>query len=88
MPMAFATGAGEATNRATLNNQQALLQFTLNDLAEKTAANITKYIFKPVAESMGLKSYPIFLTNKISTDEIEDKAERFVKYVSVGILSP
>ena len=88
MPMAFATGAGEATNRATLNNQQSLLQFTLNDLAEKTGASITKYIFKPVAKSMGLNSYPIFITNKISTDEIEDKAERFVKYVQAGILDP
>ena len=88
MPMPFATGAGEATNRATLNNQQSLLQFTLNDLAGKTASSITKYIFKPVSESMGLKSFPVFLTNKISTDEIEDKAERFVKYVQAGILDP
>ena len=37
---------------------------------------------------MGLKSFPVFLTNKISTDEIEDKAERFVKYVQSGILTP
>ena len=87
MPMAFATGAGEATNRATLNNQQSLLQFTLNDLAEKTSSSITKYIFKPIAASMGLDSFPVFLTNKISTDEIEDKSERFVNYVNSGILT-
>ncbi|KKM27542.1 hypothetical protein LCGC14_1573690 [marine sediment metagenome] len=88
MPMPFATGAGEATNRATLNNQQSLLQFTLNDMAKKTAISITRNIFKPIAESMGLKTYPVLLPNKISVDEIEDKAERFVKYVQSGILSP
>lgn len=88
MPMPFATGAGEATNRATLNNQQALLEFTLNDLAKRTASSITKYILKPIAESKKLKTYPEFIPNKVSTDEVEDKAERFVKYVSVGILSP
>jgi hypothetical protein len=88
MPMPFATGAGEATNRATLNNQQALLEFTLNDLAKRTASSITKYILKPIAESRKLKTFPVFIPNKISTDEVEDKAERFVKYVSVGIISP
>ena len=88
MPMPFAMSSGEATNRATLNNQQSMLEFSLNALAKLNAKEITKRIFKPIAESMGLKSWPRLISNRISVDEIEDKGKRFSSYVKHGLFSP
>jgi outer membrane translocation and assembly module TamA len=88
MPMPLATGAGEATNRSTLNNMQNLMEFTLNDIAKRTAASITKYILKPVAGSKGLKTYPKMIPNKVNIDEIDDFAIRMNNYVKNGNLLP
>lgn len=88
MPMPFATGSGETTNRATLNNQQALLEFSLNDIAKKTALSITKRILRPVAESKGLSTWPKLVPNRVKVDELDDRAIRFSMYVREGIFSP
>lgn len=85
MPMPFAMSSGEATNRATLNNQQGLLEFGLNELAKTNATLITKRIFRPIAESMGLTTWPKLIANRVSVDEIEDRATRFKQYVDSGI---
>lgn len=88
MPMPFVTGSGEATNRSTLNNQQALLEFTLNDVAKKTALKITRNILKPVALSKGLTTWPKLISNRVKVDELDDRSKRFVDYVGAGILTP
>lgn len=87
MPLALASGTGEATNRATLNNLQNVMEFTLNDIAKRTTASIMKYIFKPIAESKGLKTYPKMIPNRISIDEIDDFAKRMNNYVKNGNLN-
>lgn len=88
MPMPFAMSSGEATNRATLNNQQAMLEFGLNELVKLNAKLITKRIFKPIAESKGLKTWPTLVPNRVSVDEIDDRAVRFSMYVEKGLFTP
>lgn len=88
MPTSFATGAGEATNRATLTNQQAVLEFTLNDIVNRTVATIKKYIFKRIAFYNGLTSIPDIKWGLIRADEPNDQAQRIVQYVKNGILNP
>jgi len=88
MPTAFATGAGEATNRATLNNQQVVLEFTLNDIVNRTVATIEKYIFKRIAFYNGYKGVPKLKWGTIRADEPNDQAMRLINYVKNGILNP
>jgi len=88
MPMPFAMSGGEATNRATLNNQQAMLEFGLNELVKLNAKQITKRIFKPIALSKGLNTWPVLIANRVSVDEIDDRAIRFGNYVARKIFSP
>lgn len=87
-PMPFAMSSGETTNRATLNNQQAMLEFGLNELVRINAKLITKRIFRKVAESKGLKTWPKLIPNRISVDEIDDRAIRYGMFVEKGIFSP
>ncbi len=88
IPLPFATGSGEATNRATLNNQGKLLEFTLNDVAKRTVSAINKFIYKPIAETNGWKTSPKLLWHYVSVDEYEDKSDRLIKYVDSGIFTP
>jgi len=88
MPMAFATGAGEQTNRATLTNQQALWEFTLNYFVSRVISSIRKYVFKPICEKEGLKEVPTIKWGNISAEEINDKAKRLYMYTKYGILKP
>lgn len=87
-PMPFAMSSGEATNRATLNNQQAMLEFGLNELVRINAKLITKRIFRPIAESKGLGTWPELIPNRVSVDEIDDRAIRFGTYVEKGLFYP
>ncbi len=88
MPMAFATGAGEKTNRATLSNQQTLWEFTLNDFVNRVVTNIRKYVFKPICIKEKLKEVPTIKWGNISAEEINDKAKRLYMYTKYGILKP
>jgi len=87
-PMPFAMSSGESTNRATLNNQQAMLEFGLNELVRINAKLINKRIFRPIAQSMGLKKWPKLIPNRISVDELDDRATRYSMFVEKGIFSP
>lgn len=72
----------------TLNNQQAMLEFSLNALARLNAKLISKRIFRPIAESKGLDTYPILIPNRVSVDEIDDRAIRYGTYVEKGLFKP
>jgi len=87
MPMAFATGAGEATNRATLSNQQRLLEFTLNDHIRRTIATFTKNILRRIAISNKIDEVPKITWGTIGLEGLNDKADRITRYVKNGILS-
>lgn len=87
-PMPFAMSSGESTNRATLNNQQSMLEFGLNELVRINAKLINKRIFRPIAQSMGLKTWPKLIPNRISVDELDDRAIRYGLFVEKGIFTP
>jgi len=88
MPLAFATSGGEATNRSTLNSQQRLLEFTLNDIVLKVTAGIEKYIFRPLAKYRKYKRVPKIVWNKIGTEDWDEKSERLLKWVQSGVIQP
>jgi len=87
MPMAFAIGAGEKTNRATLTNQQKFLEFTLNDIVSKTISTMKKYIFTPISIYNNITGVPDIKWGDIQAEERNAKAERINSYVKNGILS-
>lgn len=86
MPAAFATGAGEKTNRATLTNQQKFLEFTLQDIVCKTLSTIRKYILKPICFYNHVKEIPDIKWGDIQAEERNAKAKRLTEYVRRGIL--
>ncbi len=88
MPVPFATGAGEKTNRATLTNQQKFLEFTLYDIVNKTLSTIRKYIFKPICFYNHIKEVPSMKWGDIQAEERNEKAKRITSYVNAGIINP
>jgi len=88
MPLPFATGSGEATNRATLNNQARFLEFTLNDIVKRTTATIRKYVFKRISFYNRVKGNVWLKWGDIGAEEINDKATRLVNYIKTGVLKP
>ncbi len=88
LPLAFATGAGEATNRSTLNHQQRMTEFTLQDIVKRVVSNWQKYIFKPIAKQRNYKSVPQLIWNKIGTEDWDEKSKRLQDWVSLGVLGP
>lgn len=94
IPMAFSMGIGEATNRATLNNQQKFLEFSLRDLIKKTVSTIRKQIFTRISklekfkDSEGNLIVPDILWGDIGAENLDDKSKRLTEYVKFGVLSP
>jgi len=88
IPMAFATGSGEATNRATLNNMQKLLEFTLNDIVKKMILTFEKNILKPLAKLRKYKKVPKIIWNKIGTEDWDEKSDRLLQWVQLGVIQP
>ena len=87
MPMAFATGAGEATNRATLNNQQQILELTLEDIVKKTISTFTKYILRRIQNKNGAKDIPKVIWGDVRAEEKNDKTKRLQAYKGMGAIS-
>ena len=86
IPKPFCTGGGEATNRATLGNQQGMFQLTLRDIIDKTVDSIRKYMFKPICDLEGFKEVPTLKWDVIGANELNDKAKRLISYVKAGVL--
>jgi len=87
IPKPFATGGGEATNRATLGNQDSMFQLTLRDIIDKTIDSIRKYMFRPICELEGFKEVPNLKWDVVATDELNKKAARLVGYIKAGVLA-
>jgi len=75
IPKPFITGAGEATNRATLNIQYEMFQLSIKDSIERTCRNIEFNIFKRIAETNGFKKYPKIKWKGMSIEGEEFKAK-------------
>jgi len=88
IPKPFATGGGEATNRATLGNQGGMFQLTLRDIIQKTVFSIRKYMFKPICDLEGFKCVPDLKWDVIGADELDKKAKRLLTYIKAGVIQP
>jgi len=88
VPLSLAAGIGEATNRSTLTNQQDFLEFTLNDIVEKTISTFRKFIFSVISETEGFSEVPTLYWENVATKSIGSKSLRLVEYVKSNILLP
>lgn len=94
MPLAFSMGSGEATNRATLNNQQEMLEFSLNDVVKKTLSAFRKQIFKRISKLMNFKDndgnliVPFYVWGDVAAEDKDSKATRLTNYLKVGAITP
>lgn len=87
IPAPFATGGGEATNRATLNNQSSMYMLTLKDIIDKTVSSIRKFMFEPICKLEGFKEIPTIKWDLVGS-EIDEKGKRMALYVKSGVLTP
>ena len=88
IPLPYATGAGEATNRSTLENQDRMFKLTLKDIINRTCTNIRKYIFRRIAEISEQSTIPVIQWGEIEEAGLVNKANRLNEYVKNGILTP
>ncbi len=88
MPVAFAVGAGEKTNRATLNNQQKFMEFTQQDIVNKTVATFEKSILRRIAKFNKISEVPKIKWGNIGTEDTDAKTVRLSTYLNAQVLSP
>jgi len=90
LPIALATGSGEATNRATLATQQKFLEYSLRDTVHRTMAQFREQIFKKITVLEKFDETPKIVWGDIDVEDKDDKAKRLVAYANnkVGILNP
>jgi hypothetical protein len=88
MPMAFATGSGEATNRATLGTLQKFMEFSLKDIVGRVCAQMKQHVFRRICAYKGFKEIPDLIWGDIGAESVDDKAMRLQNYVKVGALDP
>jgi len=86
IPAPFATGGGEATNRATLGNQQDMYQLTLRDIVDKTIESIRKYMFKPICDLEGFDEVPNLVWELLGTQELDERGKRLANYARYGLV--
>jgi hypothetical protein len=86
LPEAFAVGSGESTNRATLGSQQQFLEYTVNDIVNKTLSTIRKYMLQRICFYNHVAECPTIVWNDVGAEEINDKASRLNNYVKNGVL--
>jgi len=88
IPKPFATGGGEETNRATLNNLQQLLEYTLIDVVNRFVSSFTKYVLNRIAETNKIKFVPKLKWGDIKAEDPNEKIKRLTTSVQAGILLP
>ena len=87
-PKPFITGLGTDTNKATLNDQKILFERQLKALQEQISHTIMKNVFADIAKQYRFRSVPVLVWEEISTESLDSKADRLVKYVNSGLLIP
>jgi len=87
-PKPFITGLGTDTNKATLNDQKILFERQLKALQEQISQIIEREVFAVLAKQYRFRSVPTLVWEEISTESLDSKADRLVKYVNAGLLNP
>lgn len=93
MPQAFSMGAGEATNRSTLNTQEKFMEFSLIDVVETTIETFRDQVFRRISELEDFKDnkgnliIPNIVWGEIGAENLDTKAKRLTEYVKTGVLN-
>jgi len=87
VPEAIATGIGEETNRATLRDQLRMLEYTLNDIVNKTLSTFRKYILNRILLYNKIDGNIDIKWREIGASEDETKIRRIIDATKVGIYS-
>ena len=88
LPLAFAIGTGEATNRSTLATQQQVLEVTLQAIVNKITSDFKKYVLDKISEVNNIKGSAHIKWGDISVEEKNDKSNRLIASVNSGIIAP
>jgi len=87
-PKPFVTGTGEKTNRATLGDQKLLLERRFKETQEELSEKVKAEVFARIAQQEKFKTIPRLEWDEVSTESLDSKAERLLKYTKAGLLLP
>lgn len=87
-PKPFITGLGTDTNKNTLDDQKILFERSLKSLQEQISQTIVKEVFTRIAKDNNFNTIPTLVWEEISTESLDSKCDRLVKYVTSGLLVP
>jgi len=87
VPKPFATGLGEATNRATLKSQEYMLKLSLYPIIKRTLSEIQRKIISPLCIDRNLRP-PKMVWGEIALEEMDAKVDRITKLVKAGLIQP
>ena len=85
-PKPFITGLGTDTNKSTLSEQKILFERTLKAIQEQISQTIIKDVFSIIAKQNKFHGVPELVWEEISTESLDSKADRLVKYVNAQLL--
>ena len=88
MPGAFALGGGEATNRATLNNQQQMFELVLEYYIKQFTNSFNKMIIRRINVINDVGGIVDMKWGDIKAQELNDKSQRLSAAITEGSLSP
>ena len=88
LPAALATGAGEATNRSTLNIQTKFLMYKVKYLMRRIAKVFNKEVINPILKSAGIEGSAELKWGNIDFEELTEKAKRLSLYAKQGLITP
>ena len=88
MPLAFATGLGEATNRATLSNQQQILELSLEGIISKLSAAFDKFVLKRIQITNNIPVKANLKFGDVRVEEKNEKTKRLNEYIKNKVLAP
>lgn len=88
MPGAFALGGGEATNRATLNNQQQMFELVLEYYIKQYTNSFNKMIIRRIETVNEIGGVVEMKWGDIKAQELNDKSIRLSAAIAEGSLAP
>ncbi len=88
IPVPFVTGTGQATNRATLNNQQQMWELVLTYYAKQMVDQFKRLILRKIKETNGISEVPDIQWGEIKAEEKNDKIKRIHTSILDGIIAP
>lgn len=85
-PKPFITGSGEDTNRATLTDQKLFFERSIKETQEELSDKIEKDLFSILAHQWHFRRTPKLEWEEVSSESLDNKAERIVRYAKGGLL--